>query len=219
MAKRSTDPLTAATTSILMPAIRSHGFRKKTIRKIVRIQDDILQLIDLNPSAYGGKEFRVNYATLSLFMPRDYLILQPGGNLQWENGAEAWLPAKTQAEADESMGKTVTMFQSQALPFFEGTRTVEGLLEHLSREHWGSGHHLYLEMAFCEARRGHGGKALEHAIRAIELYKEDGSTWCADFINLCQQLISGIESNTLTMMFSQWIEYSIRKLGLSKIRP
>src|SRR4051794_33981471 len=87
MAGRSSDPLTAATTSILIPELWSHSFRRKTNRIIARIQDDILQVFDLQLSAYGGKDFCINYASLSLFCPREYLILQPGARLTRENGA------------------------------------------------------------------------------------------------------------------------------------
>jgi hypothetical protein len=66
MAARSSDPLTAATTSILIPELRFFGFRRKTNRLIARIQDDILQFFDLQLEAYGSKGFCVNYASLSL---------------------------------------------------------------------------------------------------------------------------------------------------------
>jgi hypothetical protein len=218
MAARSSDPLTAATTRILIPELRSHGFRRKTKRIIARVRDDILQFFDLQLSAYGGKNFCVNYASLSLFCPRDYLILQPGARLKGENGAEAWLSAKTHDEADASMAKVVKMVQTQALPFFEATKSVDGLLECLKSEDWGSRHHLYLEMAFCEARMDRFDEAKSHALRAIELYRADGRDWCPEYIELSQRLIGGVESSKLTGILQCWIDHSLGKIGLSKIR-
>jgi hypothetical protein len=218
MAVRSSDPLTAATTSILVPELRPHGFRRKTNRLIARIQNDILQFLCLQASAFGGKDFCVNYASLSLFCPRDYLILQPGARLNLENGAEAWLSAKSQDDADASMAKVVNMVRTQALPFFESTKSVDGLLACLKRETWASQHHLLREIAFCEARAGRVGEAQSHAVRAIELYREDGRQWCSECIELCQRLIAGIESNKLTELFQHWIDHSVGHLGLSKIR-
>ncbi len=122
MVVRSSDPLTAATTSILVPELRSHGFRRKTNRLLARIQDDILQFLDFQMSASGGKDFCVNYAAISLLCPRDYWILQPGTRLNRENGAEAWLPAKSHEDADASMAKVVNLVRTQALPFFERTK-------------------------------------------------------------------------------------------------
>lgn len=218
MAVRSSDPLTAATTSILIPELRLHGFRRKTSRIIARIQDDILQFVDLQLEAYGSKGFCVNYASLSLFCPRDYLILQPGARLKRENCAEAWLPAKSHDEADASMAIVVNMARTQAVPFFDATKSVGGLLACLKRESWGSQHHLYLEMAFCEARMGRFDDARSHALRAIDLYREDGRAWCPEYIERCQRLIGGIESDNLAEMFHSWIDHSVGKLGLSKIR-
>src|SRR5262245_17310454 len=209
MAARSSDPLTAATTSILIPELRLHRFRRKTNRIIARIQDDILQFFDLQLEAYGSKEFCVNYASLSLLWPRDYLILQPGARLNRENRAEAWLPAKTHNEADASMAKVVNMVQTQALPFFDATKSVGDLLECLKGESWGSRHHLYLEMAFCEARLGRCDDAKSHALQAIDLYREDSRAWCPEYIELCQRLIGGIESNKLAEMFQGWIDHSV----------
>jgi len=202
----------------LNPELRSHGFRRKTNRLIARIQDDILQFFDLQLSGYGGKDFCVNYASISLFCPRDYMILQPGARLKRENGAEAWLSAKTHEVADVSMAQVANMAQTQALPFFDATKSVDGLLGWLNRENWGSRHHLYLEMAFCEARLGRISEAKALAVGAIELYREDGRDWCPGYIDLCEQLIAGIESNNLTERFQRWIEHSDGKLGLSKIR-
>ncbi len=218
MAARSSDPLTAATSSILIPELRLHGFRRKTNRLIARIQDDILQFFDLQLEAYGSKGFCVNYASLSLFCPRDYLILQPGARLKWENSVEAWLPAKTHEEADASMAKVVNMAQTQALPFFDATKSVAGLLECLKSENWASRHHLYLEMAFCEVRVGRFDDAKSHALQAIDSYREDGRAWCPEYIELCQRLIGAMESNKSAQMFQGWIDHSVGKLGLSKIR-
>jgi hypothetical protein len=218
MAVRSSDPLTAATTSILIPEFRPHGFRRKTNRIIARIQDDILQFFDLQLSTYGGKDFCVNYASMSLFCPRDYLILQSGARLKSATGAEAWLSATTHEDADASMAQVARLAQAQAWPFFEATKSIDGLLEWLKCENWGSRHHLYLEMAFCEARLGRVSEAKALALRAIELYREDGRDWCRQYIDLCGQLIAGIETNNLPEIFQRWLEHSDVKLGLSIIR-
>lgn len=146
------------------------------------------------------------------------MILQPGARLKWENGADAWLSAKTHAEADASMGKVANMVQSQALPFFEATKSVDRLREYLIRENWGLRYHLHLEIAFCEARSGRVAEAQNHAIQAIELFREDGRTWCSEYIDLCQQLLSGIEGDKLADKMQRWIDHSVCKLGLSKIR-
>jgi hypothetical protein len=145
------------------------------------------------------------------------LVLQPGARLNSEDGAEARLSAKTHAEADASMAKVAKMVETQALPFFETTKSVECLLEYLKGENWGSRHHLHLEIAFCKARLCRFDEAQADAIRAIELYREDASDWCPEYIELCRRLLSGIEENKLPELMRRWIDHSVSNLRLSKI--
>ena len=77
---------------------------------------------------------------------------------------------------------------------------------------------MNLETACCEARMGRFDDAKSHALWAIDLYREEGRAWCPEYIELCQRLIGGIESNKLAEMFQRWIDHSVGKLGLSKIR-
>jgi hypothetical protein len=69
--KRSKDPLTAATTSVLKPALTSLGFQGRGSRDFVRINDGVLQLINLQLQAYGSKDFCVNYSATTLYEPKD----------------------------------------------------------------------------------------------------------------------------------------------------
>jgi len=213
----STDPLTAATTAILLPALRAAGFRRKTGRVIARVHADILQFFDLQLEAYGGKVFCVNYASLPLFCPRDYWILQPGTRLNQANGCEAWVSAKTHDAADLSMGLVRQMAESQAMPFFESTKTPEGLLAYLEHENWGSQHHLNFEKACCEARLSRLPDARRHALRAIELYREDGRSWCTSGIELCERLLAAIDGAMVGDLLRQWTDHSIAKLRLEKL--
>jgi len=214
---RSTDPLTAATTTIPLPSLRSLEFRPKTNRVIARLSVGILQFFDLQLSAYGGKDFCVNYASLSLFRPRDYLILQPGDRLRGNNRAEAWMPAASGEAADASMREVTRMAHDQALPFFESTKTVEGLLACLENENWGSTHHLNLEKACCSAKLGRLSQAQGYALRAIELYREDGRAWCSEGIQHCERLLSAILTGEADGLLRAWETHSIEKLRLQKL--
>jgi hypothetical protein len=217
MAARSSDPLTAATTAILLPRLRAAGFRRKTNRIIARLNRDILQFFDLQLSRYGDNNFYVDYASLSLFRPRDYLILEPGARLKTEDGAEAALPADTHDAADSSMAFVVKMAEAQALPFFEATKTAEGLLTYLESEPLASRHHWNLEKACCAAAIGRLPLARTYALAAIELYREDGRSWCIQGIELCERLLSSIENGKVPELLQEWRDHSIAKLGLEKL--
>jgi hypothetical protein len=216
MARRSADPLTAASTSILLPSLRSAGFRRKSDRFITRVSADILQFFYLQLSAYGSKDFYVNYASISLFHPREDLQLQPGDRLRRESTGEL-LPAKTHAEADQSMKQVVQMAETQAIPFFESTKTARGLLLYLEKEKWGSLHHLNLEKACCAAALGRLPEARKYALLALDLYRRDDFDWRNQYVALCEQLVASIETHTTGGLLKQWRDYSISKLRLEKL--
>jgi hypothetical protein len=214
---RSADPLTAATTALLLPFLRPHGFKRKSNRLIVRITDGVAQFVHIHLSCWGGKDFRVHYVALPLFCPRDYLILQPGDTLNRENGAEAWFPAQTHELAGASMETVVRMLHEQALPFFDATRTVQGLLGCLRRERWGSDHHLNMEKGCCLARLHQLDEAQERLHRAIDLYREDGRDWCEGFIQQCECLLVSIRAGRADEQLREWTRHSVTALGFQSL--
>jgi hypothetical protein len=56
------DSLAAATTSIFKPGVASTGFRRLSPRVFARVTNDILQFMDFQLSAYGSRDFCVNYS-------------------------------------------------------------------------------------------------------------------------------------------------------------
>ena len=75
------DAISLATSSILLPALEGSGFSRLSNRIAARIGDDILQFVSVHVSRRGTRWFRVEYASICLFRPRDLLSLQPGGTL------------------------------------------------------------------------------------------------------------------------------------------
>jgi hypothetical protein len=208
---RSKDPLTAAATSILLPALRPYGFERKTNRVIARVcSADILQFFDLQLGSYGSKDFCVNYASISLVCPRDYLILEPGNRLSHRNGAAAWFSAVTHEEADSSMLEVAKMAVGQAVPFFDRSRT---LADQLGLHH-SDKHHGCLEMACLSARLGRTEDAVAYALRAIKLYREDGREWCPQYITHCEALINSIQAGNYVQLLGEWRDHSIATLRL-----
>ena len=167
-------------------------------------------------SAFGGKDFCVNYAAMSLSLPRDYIVLSPGDRLRRDNGADAWLPATSHELADSSMQRVVEMANEQAVPFFQSSDTIRGLLGCLKKEHWGSRHHLSLEKAACHARLGHTDNARSCASRAIKLYRKDGRDWCEGYVLLCEELLTALEAGTSERLLCDWRRHSVDKLGLAR---
>jgi hypothetical protein len=214
---RSADPLVAATTSILLPALRPLGFRRKSDRVIARVHADILQFFDLQLSSYGGKRFCVNYASLPLSPPRDCLVLAYGDRLRGEAGGEVWFDSSTHDRADEAMGRVAALAQAQAVPFFEATASIEGLLARISRFALAEQHHGILDRACCMARLERFDEAHALALQAVVRYRKDGRPFCAAYVELCDQLIAGLAEETAGELLRRWVERSVGALRLEKL--
>lgn len=216
--KRSKDPLTAATTSVLLPALRPHDFKRVTPRIIGKVTDDIFQFFNLQLAAFGGKDFCVNYASMLLSAPHDSLVLTYGDRLRDELGVDKWRPADTHASADVSMAEVVGLLEEQTLPFFQQTETRAGFLEYLSfslgRQHQ---HHDLLNIAACAAALGQHEESVDRCRDAVRLYEEDGRSWCAEYIGYCRELINAVENGTAATCLMQLKKRTVQNLRLEKL--
>ena len=215
--RRSSDPLTAALTATFLPVVRPMGFFRKSGRYIVRVSDGILQLVSFQKSAWGSGDFCVNYVSMLLFVPAEYVVLEPGGRLSGAGraGAERWWQSATHEEADHSMSQVVDAFRAEAVPFFESTRSVAGLLKHLlsipRRDH-----HYEFWRGACFARLGFIDEATRLLRRAVELYLEDGRPWCADYAEQATTLVRACEAREQQQLLADWELFSRSKLGFEK---
>lgn len=213
--KRSKDPLTAATTSVVLPALKPLGFVRVKTRIIGRLRNDILQFLSFQLSGYGGKDFCVNYASLSLFRPREFFSLDGRLTKHLKHGGiRQWWSAKTHEAADNSMADIVSTLQEELLPWFNGTDTVSGLLEYLNKQNWSARHHLEFERACCLARLDIIDDARKAAERALHLYQEDWRDWCKPYAAWCKKLIGSIDSDRYQDTLMEWRQLSIDKLKL-----
>jgi len=215
--RRAQDPLTAALSDIFLPAVRRFGFERKSARLIVRISDGILQLLNFQKSGYGGGDFCVNYASMPLFMPREYIVLEPGGRLtgqQYPGQIDRWWPSATHESADRSMREVLDAFHGEGSRFFESTKTVIGLLEHLLPIRLDD-HHYEFERGACFARLGSVDEAVPRLRRAVTLYHEDGRDWCAEYADRATSLMRACESGTHSSLLVRWEEFSRTRLGLT----
>jgi len=215
--RRAKDPLSAATTGILVPALQPHGFRRGSTRRLGRLGACAFQLLELQKSASGSADFCVNYASMLLVPPVDHLVLQPGGRLRGARGGDAWWPAAGPDQADESMRQVVAAVRAQALPFFQATRSAGGLYDQLAREEWGSRHHLELALGACAAWLEDLGSARAHLGRAIALYAGDGRSWCAGFSARAQALLDAIDGGVHGALLRGWRAESVQALGLGEL--
>jgi len=223
------DPLTKATKAVLLPELSRLGFRAQTNRVLGRIEHGILQFLIVHVSSRGSRHFSVQYASLSLFRPRDVLSLSPGGILGPSGKPRAryhlfrrqpqpsWFQGATEAEATESMRRILILVKGEALPFFQQTRTASDLLEHLRHETWASRHHLEFEIGCCLARLDQHPEAHAHLEQALFQYEADGRDWCAREAGRVRELLAAIERNEADHKLGEWEAESIQSLGVAQL--
>lgn len=222
---RSSDPLTAAMTSILKPAISPLEFQKLGTRSFGRVSDGVLQYLDLQLSAWGSKDFAVNYAAITLHSPRDFIALASGGRLPRGKSGDGWWKSETHEFADASMRDVVERFAAHCVPWFERTRSTRGLLAVLLEQHAAfdrpHGHTLF-DMGCCQAHLGETGMASDSLERAIVAYRDihqglPQATWCLDGVARCERLLMAIREERHTSQLAEWFAHSVRSLKLAKI--
>lgn len=223
--RRSKDPLTATTTSILKPAITPLGFREISLRSFGRVNDGVLQYFNLQLSAWGSKKFAVNYAAMALFIPRQSFAWIFGGRLPRGKSSDGWWASKTHELADSSMHDVVARFIVHCVPWFERTSTTLGFLNALLKEHAtrqeADAHYLF-EIGCCHAYLGQiaeAQSALELAISTYHRWHKEvpGRVWCLGYIKLCEQLVVAIRVAQHIQLLTLWQTESIRNLKLQKI--
>ena len=215
MMRRSKDPLRAAASSILCPALRPLGFRAYRARAFVRVVGDVLHYMDLQLAKYGTKEFAVNYAAMPLFPPTPHIILSTGGRVPRGDTGDGWWPSASHEDADASMVDCVARIQSVAAPFWERTSDLAILRDILlgSRNPG-----QLLAGACCEARLG-SSDALRATARALgELqrwYAEmPGRIWCVENIAQAESLADALKAGAVQGLLDEWRHTTLSSLGV-----
>lgn len=228
----SKDPISHATSSILMPSLAVQGFKRLTNRIAARVVDDILQFVSVHVSRRGTRWFRLDYASICLFRPRDTLPLQPGGTIVRATEPRTFLQRLFRhgpqqhgfdgtgpSSANASMSDAVCLVNAQAIPFFAQTRTTLLLHERLRKERWASQHHLLFELGCCLARLQRFAEAEEVLKRAVYLYGKDGRDWCHREIQRVNSLRTAIQQGHSDERLIGWARESVSGLELGVLLP
>jgi hypothetical protein len=227
---RSKDPLTAATTSFWAPLLREHGFRKYTSRSFGRVTNDcVFQYIDLQPSAFGGKMFTVNYASVLITRLHEYVGSMTFRRLPHELSLDGWWDARTHEEADEAILDICDKTRNIALPWFESTSTALGLARELIILTEDKAHpaqyrnpHSFFELGCCYVTAGDPAAAitpLKEAIREFQRAYDEMTerTWALRERALAEQLLAAIASDAHGILLRSWRDQTIVNLKLAKV--
>ena len=115
------------------------------------------------------------------------------------------------------MREVVAQLQREALPFFQSTATVGGLLNYLSTANWGSQHHLDFERGCCLAKLGRTAEAINHLRSARDEYAADPRDWCTLERQRVEELLEALAEGTASGKLRTWTADSKRSLNLDRL--
>lgn len=221
MAARSKDPLTAATTSILKPALVDHGFRRHTGRCFVRYQRPVAQFLDIQLSSWGSKDFAINYFILPLFPQREYIGSNFAGRFPRGKSGDGWWSAKDHSRADRSMEHVIEKFRSFGLSIYDASQTIDGLIQSLEPMTTTGNTHVFRDYAFCLIYTGNTSQGLQQLGVAKTAYQKTlddmpSRDWCVNAIGECDRLAEACAAGEQDALFDQWIDASEGALKLKK---
>ena len=220
--KRRKDPLTAASTAILQPVLDPLGFKKLGLRNFARVTDGVGQYLSLQLSAFGSKQFAVNYAAITLYCPREHWVLTPGGRLPRRENGDGWWSAETHELAHKSMQEIVEKLKMRCFPWFTKNSTTEGLLQELSRRLQDVDAPYLFDIACCQTKCGKFTDAKKTLVKAKKSYLErykgmPACTWCLAGIALCEELESALQESRQEQKIEEWLRFSIAHLKIEKL--
>ncbi len=221
---RSKDALTAATTSFWAPILRGHGFKKYTKRCFGRVRNDcVFQCIALQLSAFGRKEFAVNYASVLITRLQEHVASTTFRRLPRGKSHDGWWSAKTHERADESMREVCDKTANIAVPWFESTSTALGLARELVALAEDGNPHTFFELACCYVTAGDVAAAaspLQEGIRRFQQAYDEmpQRSWALRERSLAEELVAAIANDSHASLLSRWRDQTVVNLKLDKIR-
>lgn len=217
---RAKDAVSAATSAFLMPTLTEHGFKKYGKRSFGRLMDDsVFQYVHLQLSAYGDKNFAVNYASILISCPHEGMR-STFRRLPQGKSSDGWWQAMHHERADESMLDVRERMMNVALPWFDATSTPIGLAEELVK--MGHGHPSTLfELGCCYATTGNLEAAKASLREAMRIFKESYNTalhheWMLGETTQIESLLAAIANGSHANLLSDWKEQTVTRLKLSE---
>jgi hypothetical protein len=221
---RARDALTAATTSFWTPILREHGFKKYTKRSFGRVTNDcVFQYVDLQLSAFGGKDFAVNYASVLITRFQEHVGSTTFRRLPRGKSHDGWWSAKTHERADESMQDVCDKTRTIALPWFDSTSTAIGLARELVSLAEHGNPHTFFELGCCYATAGDLAAASAPLQEAMRLFQKSYDemperTWALRERRLAEMLVAAVADGSHASLLSSWRDQSVVNLKLEKVR-
>lgn len=198
-----------AFTEILLQPLKEHGFTRYKNSHIARISNnEILQLINFQKSAYGEGLFTVNISVRPLYIQHEHLILEPGGRLgEFLFGTDKWWQYRSEKETQNSFYEVKDAIEKKVLPWYEQNNSSENIVKYQEkvsspkirfsfRKHFHEPIWKPDDFGYVALRVKNYTLAKKNFIQEVnELKKTKEIEWCKQKIELLHGFIQLIEKN------------------------
>jgi hypothetical protein len=193
------------------------GFRPYGKRDFICCHGDILHIIALQLSAWGSKDFAVNYGAMPLFPPTEIVYLPTGGRLRQGKSPDGWWSSLTHEKADASMASVVQAVEDQLPPFFRRTSTYAGLADELGLVD--KAPYTFMK-ACCEVTIGHRDAriTLEQAISLFQQFLDEhpDAAWAIKGLAEAAALVSAIDNGSEQRLLDEWAQATATALKIQR---
>jgi len=221
------DWLSVALRSHFTPGVADYHFQQTNQRTFVRVNGSLCQFMHFQLASGGGRQFCVNYSTISLALPLEHLawLNGIGGRFPRGKSDSGWWKSDTEDRASQSILEVLLVLRDQVLPWFEETATLDGFIQVLTDRratpHGQLDSHLLLCRAVCRITAGDAQRAKDdlHEARlefTTDLAARPFTTFNSDLIATCDRLLSAIDAGTVMDLLASGQATSERNLGVRR---
>ena len=212
---------TKAFNESIFPLMELDGFHKVNTKFYIRLNDEILQWIDLDVDSRLRRSFRIGYGTMLRASPKDSFTKRIGGDFTRLSSGGSY-GAFSDAALEKSIERVKVAYLEEVKVLLDNTYNVTSYLASIhsyikdNPNSSNTGHEDF-ELACSYAILGEYSKAKKYASQAKEKYKTKSYDWAitagknAEFLEIeCSQ--------KETPILNMWKMYTDKSLKLKKIQ-
>ena len=167
--KEKKPSIVKALNETLVLSLKADGFETLKKNYFGRVTEDFFQYVKISVRTNSRREFLIEYASIFLSMPLEFIPLEPGG--QFEG---SWFWAENERILENSIKKVNELYIREYRGWFQDASELKSFLRILKtygkkKQRVNSGH-LDPIMGGCFLRMGEVKKAVLHIKRAKELF-------------------------------------------------
>lgn len=183
--------------------LKEYGFKRYKTTNIARIsKDSIIQILNFQKEAFGGKTFTVNVAVRPLFVPSEDLSLEPGNRIGYfKYSYDKWWDFNEEVTSNNSFEEINEIIFSAVISWFDKVNDIKGLIkiyedkerEMLVPTHLGW---RYFDLGHLYAKNDQFDEAIYSIKEAKKEFDSRSLDWCKNASKQCEFFINVLNNGS-----------------------